>query len=273
MKRERRDSTMKSTKIALLATVLIGGLGLMFALAVAPVEAKPKKCGTTTEAPGCGGGGGGESENLQATFDLIIVTMLPNISAVPSNIGFSFYQHSKKDHVGIGTGSGDGFRFDTNTQNVNKMSRWMSGRLVSIGVAPFVVDGDPRDYEIDFRFNHETGLDLGSLAGGDSGAVAAAFKYFGGVPVDGFDVSNHGVLAFGELTTSPPRTDTCLIDTDPIEVKRNSDGTWTLKSTGDHLACAFAIDANGDIECTYSIPCSEPVPIRFEFEFTLTQQP
>lgn len=218
--------------------------------------------------------GDGESGNLQAKFDLIIAT-LPNISG-------GSYQDSKKEHVSIATGSGDGFRFDTNTQNVNKLSRWMSAEVVFMSV-----DGSPTDdkdttarlYEIDFRFNQTTGLDLGSLeAGKASGTVAAAFKYFGGSPVDGFDVLNHGVLGFEELTTSPPRTDTCLNDTAPIEVKRNSDGTWTLRSTGDHLACAFAIDANGDIECTHSTPCSSnggngPMAFPFEFKFTLTQQP
>ncbi|MCH7895238.1 MAG: hypothetical protein IH907_12105 [Proteobacteria bacterium] len=209
-----------------------------------------------------------ESGNLQAKFDLTIA-LSPNISGGP-------YQDSKREHVSIFTGSGDGFRFDTNTQNVNKLSRWMSAEVVSMSVD----GGTLRDYEIDFRFNQTTGLDLGSLeAGGDdSGTVAAAFKYFGGGPVDGFDVLNHGVLGFEELTTSPPRTDTCLEDTDPIEVKRNNNGTWTLKSTGDHLACAFAIDANGDIECTHSTPCSSnggagPIAFPFKFEFTLTQQP
>lgn len=267
---------MKNTKIAQVTSLFVAA----FLLAAVNIIVVPDTAFAAPKSDLCKGkkadrptdecdGDDDESGNLQAKFDLTIIATSP-----PPNISGGSYQDSKRDHVSIATGSGDGFRFDTNTQNVNKESRWMSARVVSMSV-----DGGAalRDYEIDFRFNQKTGLDLGSLvAGGDSGTVAAAFKYFGGLTVDGFDVLNHGVLGFRELTTSPPRTDTCLNDTLPIEVKRISQDTWTLSSTGDHLACAFAIDANGDIECTHSIDCSSeggPMPIRFKFEFTLTQQP
>ncbi|MCH9027408.1 MAG: hypothetical protein IIA05_09860 [Proteobacteria bacterium] len=271
---------MKNTKIAqvtslFVAAFLLAAVNIIVvpdtALAAPKSDCKGKKADRPIECDD-----DSESGNLQAKFDLTIETTTPNISGGP-------YQDSKRGHVSISTGSGDGFRFDTNTQNVNKLSRWRSAEVVSMSVPRAAPSGsDIADYEIDFRFNQTTGLDLGSLeAGRASGTVAAAFKYFGGHPVDGFDVSNHGVLGFMELTTSPPISpddNTCLEDTRPIEVKRNGDDTWTLRSTGDHLACAFAIDANGDIECTHSTPCSSnggdgPEAIPFEFEFTLTQQP
>lgn len=268
---------MKNTKIAqvtslFVAAFLLAAVNIIVVPDTAFAAPKSDLCkGKKAERPAdeCDGDDD-ESGNLQAKFNLTIIATSPspNISGGP-------YQDSKRDHVSIATGSGDGFRFDTNTQNVNKESRWRSAEVVFIS---FDGETDPAPYEIDFRFNQTTGLDLGSLeAVGDSGTVAAAFKYFGGGPVDGFEVSNHGVLAFGELTTSPPRTDECLEDTGPIEVTLTSNGTWTLKSTGEHLACAFAIDANGDIECTHSTPCSSnkgagPKAIPFKFEFTLTQQ-
>ena len=111
MKRERRDNAMKSTKITLLATVLVGGLGLMFALAVAPVEAKPKKCDDPT-APGCRGGGGGNGDDTKGCkIDFNAVFDDDVIDGVKS-VGGAYFDGEER--MMIRTGSGPGFRFDTN---------------------------------------------------------------------------------------------------------------------------------------------------------------
>ena len=72
---------MKSTKIALLATALVGGLVLMLALSVPSAEAAPKKCDNDPTARGCGGGGASivyTAELTEGAFVFGPVDVTPN---------------------------------------------------------------------------------------------------------------------------------------------------------------------------------------------------
>ncbi len=241
----------------------------VFALGYANPSFAGKKCDADPNHPSCkdGGGGGDDDKTLRAKFDLFIGTTGPQY--ILSDNGS--YPNSNKDHVQVGTGSGPGFRFDTNTQNVSNLSRWMSARHVYM-----TVTGSPTPptlpYEIDFRFNQRIGLDLGSLDVGESGTVAASLQYFGGNQVVGFDALNNGILGFGALNANTiDEASTCLAAAGMIKVTRNTDTQWTLESVGGS-ACRFAIDANGDIECSH-LPCGNPPTIiPFKFKFTIDEQ-
>ncbi len=229
-------------------------------------SAAPKTCAEHPR-PSCDGEGDSDT-NLRAKFDLFIGTTVPQY--ILSDTGS--YPNSSKKHVQVGTGSGPGFRFDTNTQNVSNLSRWMSARFVYMTV----IDDTPPTlpYEIDFRFNQRIGLDLGSLDVGESETVAASLQYFGGNQVVGFDALNNGILGFGALNAAtPPEAEDCLSDSGPITVTRNTPTQWTLESRPNGTkACRFAIDANGDIECSH-LPCGNPPTIiPFKFEFTIDEQ-
>ena len=218
--------------------------------------------------PGGGGDDGGDDKTLRAKFDLSIEpTALRYIMSDTVND----YQDSSKDRVQVGTASGPGFRFDTNTQNVSKLSRWMSARFVYMTVTGDTPPNLP--YEIDFRFNQRIGLDLGSLDVGKSGTVAASLQYFGGNQVVGFDALNNGILGFGALNAAtPPEAEDCLSDSGPITVTRTGPMQWELESPLSGMACRFAIDANGDIECSH-LPCDNPPKIiPFKFKFTIDEQ-
>ena len=242
----------------------------VFALAYSNPSFAGKKCDADPNHPSCkdGGGGGDDDKTLRAKFDLFIGTTGPQY--ILSDNGS--YPNSNKDHVQVGTGSGPGFRFDTNTQNVSNLSRWMSARHVYM-----TVTGSPTPpilaYEIDFRFNQRIGLDLGSLDVGQSRTVAASLQYFGGNQVVGFDALNNGILGFGALNAAtPPEAEDCLSDSGPITVTRTGPMQWELESPLSGMACRFAIDANGDIECSH-LPCGNPPTIiPFKFKFTIDEQ-
>lgn len=264
-------------------TVRLSTLSLTIAIAVMtlgyanPSLAAPS-CLKNPDHPNCTGPVDGDGKILQAKFNLTIDMTSPQY--ILSDSGD--YRASKKDHVGVGTGSGPGFRFDTNLQNTNKLSRWLSARHVFM-----TVTGSPTppvlQYEIDFRFNRTPGLDLGSLEEGKkaSGTVAASLKYYGGLSeVVGFDALNHGILGFGALN-APTHQDAsdCLITAGVIKVTRNTATQWTLESTSGK-ACQFAVDANGDIECTRETASCDgmgdnpdpPAVIDFKFKFTIDEQ-
>ena len=244
---------------------------LTFSLSTEIASAHGQECkGPHKGDPGCG-------DNLQFTFDLTIE--ITHRQFILSDNGS--YPDSTKDHVGVFTGSGPGFRFDTNLQNTNKLSRWLKARHVYMTVDPTAPD---RPYEIDFRFNQTTGLALDSLvAGGASGTVAASLKYYGGSQVVELNPLNHGILGFGSLNApTHPDAAACLAAAGEIKVTRNSATQWTLESpaSGKGKACRFAVDANGDIECTRgTAPCNgvggnpdPPELIDFKFEFTIEEQ-
>ncbi len=247
--------------------------------------AAPGECsGPKADRPAaCDDGEGGGDTNLRAKFDLTIepTSTISTINYIIPD-GGGVYEDNSKDRVQVGTGSGPGFRFDTNTQNTSKLPRYMKARLVFMTVTGLVTD--IKDYEIDFRFNQTTGLDLGSLdtqvggscpAGDDcDGTVAASLKYFGGDPVVGFNALNNGILGFGALNAAtPPEAEECLSsDSGPITVTRTGPMQWELESPLSGMACRFAIDANGDIECSHS-PCgNRPTIIPFKFKFTIDEQ-
>ncbi len=182
------------------------------------------------------------------------------------------YHDSSKDHVQI-SGSGPGFRFDTNGQNTSKPSRFRRARLVLMsfpGATP------SKEFEIDFRFNQTEGLDLGLLGVGGSGFVAASLQYYGGESVVDFNADNYGILGFGALNAPNPVDDQeCLTSAGMIMVTRNTETRWTLESVSDQ-ACQFAKDANGNSCTTERIASGfcivKPKLIAFRFKFIIDQQ-
>ncbi len=237
--------------------------------------------------------GGGVSQNLQASFDLTIV--YTDQMAIESDGGP--YQDNNKDHVGIWTGSGPGFRFDTNLQNGARQRKFAKARLVYMDIGA----GVRTQFEIDFRFDLPTGgLDLGSLVaqnaagecqgGGCTGTVAAWIRYYAGGVVSEFDDQNWGKLGFGAIHAdineiSTPAQDAareCLEPTtgDPnrrkIRVTRTGADTWTLESNADGKACRFALEGsgNGEAECA-KLACdfNASDEIDFKFKFELEIQP
>ena len=242
----------------------------VFALGYANPSLAAPSCLKNPDHPNCIKPDDGDGKILQAKFNLTI-----DITD-PQSISFDTgpYHHSGKDHVQVSTGPSPGFRFDTNSQNTSKLSRWMSARWVSMTVI-----GQPdnrKDYEIDFRFNQTNGLDLGSLEVGKSGTVAASLQYFGGNLVAGFNSLNYGILGFGALNAPNPNDDQpCLTTAGMIMVTRNTDTKWTLESMSGQ-ACQFALDANGDRCTTERIASGScnvmPKLIDFKFKFTIDEQ-
>ena len=255
---------------------------------------------------GCGGSGddSSPSENLSAAFCLTIDGsdnyILSDGGSQPP-LGPDEYCHDKKKKVAAFTGSGDGFRWDTNMQNTNKQPQWMRWRWVHLNIVEdpgslphdegFDKQGNPIHpsdiFEIDFRFNQTNGLDLGSLVSdGAPGYVAATIRYYAGHAVGDYDFKNYGILGFGGVNTPFPMNQddlACLnaveVDDDGnvpgmIKVTKTSVG-WTLESPEIGTACRFSLDAGGN-KCTFTNPCNvndqEPAEIDFDFKFTITQQ-
>ena len=205
----------------------------------------------------CGGSSddSSPSENLSATFFLTIDESLVPLYIQPDGrsqppTGPDEYCHDKKKKVAAFTGSGDGFRWDTNMQNTNKLPQWMRWRWVhlnidELGGSPFPSNddhehgengenGDPAAviFEIDFRFNQTVGLDLGSLKEvGDTGYVAATIRYFAGMPVGDYDFKNYGVLGFGGVNTPIPADDRDLVCLNADVVDEDGNVPGMIKAT------------------------------------------
>ena len=241
MKRERRDNAMKSTKITLLATVLVGGLGLMFALAVAPVEAKPNKCLENPDAPGCGGGGGGKGDDTTACkIDFDAKFRDTGTDGVKSDDGVMsdgdpvFYRDGEQRMM-IRTGSGPGFRFDTNGGS-QKLEGAGGVRELALTVPYFESSGNSLiSSGVDLRFDLSAGgLDLCSLnvdATGevglnilfeDNGGTKWTVKYSAGC-ADEYGTSSSPV----DVTRTGERVGNVGVD------------TWTIEGV---TACLFEYD-------------------------------
>ncbi len=224
-------------------------------------------CLKKPDHPNCTDPDDGDGESLKAKFDLTI--KMGNYEHINADVTGK-YHDSSKDHVQI-SGSGPGFRFDTNGQNTSKPSRFERARWV---IMSFTGATPSKNFEIDFRFNQTNGLDLGLLEEHESGTVAASLQYYGGDPVTGFNADNYGILGFGALNAPNPN-ETCLTDAGKIKVTRNTETRWTLESVSDQ-ACQFAKDANGNICTTERFAdkiCNvEPELIDFKFKFTIVQQ-
>ena len=278
-------------------SALILGISL-FALGIPAHAQRP-------DNPGGGRGGGNDSGNLQATFCLTIYDPEPDSNYVRTDGGGPTppVYCDEEQVVQVSTGSGPGFRWDTNLQNSLKATRkFGTARWVYMNILDDSMALDLR--EIDFRFHRDPGLDLGSLVPLDEGVypnicetgvctgnVLAWLRYQtepGVVNADDFDETDWGILAFGALEGQINETAqgddthdlarTCLLDAAPgIKVTRTHADTWILESnplTGS-LACRFALVGNGGAECTNTHACTfdEDDRIRFEFKFTLVQEP
>ena len=187
----------------------------------------------------------------------------------------------------VDTGPGPGFRFD------NNLKKHYSGRravYMSVG-SEGGVPNSRTPFEIDFRFDLEIGLDLGSLPVGGSGTVAALLIYDNGQTRSGPNDQIWGALIFGDMggvnfneTTAESNPDDhdnhvlaedCVTNvSSPIKVTRTGATRWTLASNDAGLACRFAMTGNGGAECTNTHACnfSDDDIMPFKFQFDLVQQ-
>jgi len=242
------------------------------------------------------------SENLSASFCLTIdaTTSSPYIvsdgKSQPPGDPFEYCDDSK-EKVAVFTGSGTGFRFDTNLQNGARQAKFMMWRLVFMDISV-----PSTSFEIDFRFNLPTGgLDLGSLVAQDdtdgscpsgscTGTVDAWIRYYAGGVVSEFNDQNWGKLGFGAIhayindNPDDPHeaARVCLApiatpESRKILVTRTSADTWTLESNEDGKACRFSLEGSGNVEeeCA-KVACSfvqSKDEIDFKFKFLLKIQP
>ena len=293
-------------KILRLSTLSLSLAIAVFSLGYVNPSFAGKKCDADTNHPRCKpSDDDSPSENLSATFCLTIVLTDPEYIRW-DGIGAPAeeYCDDRKEKVAAFTGSGDGFRWDTNMQNTNKIQHGMRWRWVHMKIDNDPPAAPPGDrFEIDFRFNQTVGLDLGSLdaqVSGDNGGlvcpdglfcdgqVAATMRYYAGNAVVDYNFKNYGILGFGGVNTPFPteqddKDKDCLkaeVDesgTVPgmIKVTRISGTQWTLESPAIGTACRFSLDAGGN-KCTFTNErCDGPeLPrvIDFEFLFTITQQ-
>lgn len=296
---------MKNLRLStLLLTLAIAVFSLGYvnpAFADKPV----RDCGVENPHPSCkDDDDSSPSENLSATFCLTIDESLDPLyiqsDGKSPTADSDEYCDDKKKKVAAFTGSGDGFRWDTNMQNTNKTQQWMKWRWVHLNIDGHgsAAHGDESSvhpdaiFEIDFRFNQTVGLDLGSLDAQDNGScvgtcdgeVAATIRYYAGHTVGGYDFENYGILGFGAVNTPFPTAQAdldCLADSGMIKVTRTSPTEWTLESqkgtSQKGTACRFSLDEGGN-KCTFTNErcppdsINAPRQIDFDFKFTIKQQ-
>ena len=234
------------------------------------------------------------SENLSASFCLTIDIETSSLyieSDGDSPTDTLEYCADSKEKVAVGTGSGPGFRFDTNLQNDHRERKFGNARLVFMDITGLTQARVA--FEIDFRFDLPSGgLDLGSLAvpddvvgcptpGACEGTVAASLRYYAGADVATADFpdQNWGKLGFGAIHANIDDIDDlahnaarkCLApESRKIRVTRTGAETWTLESNADGKACRFLLEGSGDAECTNGHACSfdasDEIDFKFKFE-------
>ena len=232
--------------------------------------------------PHCNGGGvgGGTGSTLTADFCLIMTDENPGLAPdgeLASN-GIDDYCHDRKERVMIFTGSGPGFRFDSNTKNQPPKR---SVVLIFPGGQVSVEDDDGNFlntfisgiYQIDLRFNRKNGgLDLGSmLLDSDPGAP----DYFVPVNIWVLAVPNQTTefalfsLAYSE-NTDPLNAmeligNSCVTDfTLDAQVKRLAENRWSIESNPvNQTACLW------DWGSGYENQAGTPVVMPFYFEITI----
>ena len=171
-----------------------------------------------------GGGGGDKTQDCQIQFDLTLGTLLP----VRSDNGD--YKDGL-DRVSVHTGSGDGFRFDTNggSQKVEKNN---DIRRVTLDFTDTEFEslmarddsGDPIPKGIDLRFTKDKvglKLDLCALDVYESGTVSVALTF---LDLEG----SVWALRYGGVSSSG--NDCGAKKVDEVTVTRTEEGIWQLAS-------------------------------------------
>ena len=174
-----------------------------------------------------GGGGGDKTQDCQIRFDLTLGTLTDPV--VRSDNG-ELYKDGL-DRVSVHTGSGDGFRFDTNggSQKLEKNNDIRRVTLDFTGTGPEhdtnfkslmkKVDGVPIPKGIDLRFTKDKGglkLDLCALDVYESGTVSVALTF---LDLEG----SVWTLRYGGVRLGID----CGAE---VRVTRTNDDTWQLAS-------------------------------------------
>jgi len=226
---------------------MILGCAILLGLA-APIQAHHR--------PGHGAGPSGSE--LSAKFCLLLEDLEPGLAPDilddlnTADIIEGLYCDSKQEKVLVFTGSGPGFRFDTNkSQQIPLRTVWINfpGGSVDIkdndGIVLDTLFSD--QYDIDLRFSlydQEASLDLGAMIVGqvDYVAIDMSFTELGGT-------SKYG-LSWGETNT--PFSHGYLVDNPCIanpanglkaQVERLSFGAWRIRSNpANSNACLWFIN-------------------------------
>lgn len=204
------------------------------------------------------------NDNLTAKFCLTMDPLNPGFSSDGKE-----YCDSKKDHVGVATGAGPGFRFDSNLTN-KAPKRTVSVNFPGDEVRVYDDGGQylstlfTMDYEIDLRFNQKNGgLDLGSLENpGDVGFVPIDIdlRSLDGIDHIGMSYSVDTVpFSHGYLTGQ-----TCTVNnTLMARVERISTTEWTIESNPlNSNTCLW--DMNSDL-----LSQQEGTVVQMPFRFTI----
>ena len=208
----------------------------------------------------------GANDNLVAEFCLNMDNLTPGFGSDGND-----YCHSKKEHVIVRTGSGPGFRFDSNsTKKAPKrtVSVNFPGTLGEVRVyddtGNFLNTFLSMGYEIDLRFNQKNGgLDLGSLSPGDEGFVPIDVNLESADGMDSIGISysvdtvpfSHGYLTEQTCTGN---------NTLEARVKRDSDTVWVIESNPlNSNACLW--DMNSDL-----LLQQQGTVVNMPFKFTIT---
>jgi hypothetical protein len=208
----------------------------------------------------------GGNDNLVAEFCLDMNNLTPGFGSDGNE-----YCHSKKEHVIVRTGSGPGFRFDSNSTN-KAPKRVVNVNFPGTSEEVKVYDDENNflktffstTYEIDLRFNQKNGgLDLGSLNPGEEGFVPIDInlKSVDGMDRIGISYSvntvpfSHGYLT-GQTCTST--------NTLEARVYRESDIKWLIESNPENSnACLW--DMNSDL-----LKQQKGTVVKLPFRFTIT---
>ena len=224
-------------------------------LALAGVWAVLALSGTALAVKPDNSPGGGKKDSggtLTAAFCVTFAGFPDRIQSDFVLSGSDTYCASKKDKIGAGTGSGPGFRFDTNESGKFGSRRMalldfadlIEGHVVNEGVAFGFA-------EIDMRFIKDSptegGLDLGALAipapgedpGLDSiGTVSLRIQFEG-------ETLGGGFLVFGPDPESPFLG---CAGSNEVTVTRWDEFTWTIESFPEDFACLNAVEGIDQFE-------------------------
>lgn len=185
--------------------------------------------------------GGGKKDSggtLTAAFCVTFAGFPDRIQSDFVLSGSDTYCASKKDKIAAGTGSGPGFRLDTNTSG-----KFGSGRMAFLDFADLIEghvvnEGVAFGFaEIDMRFIKDSptegGLDLGALAIGETGTVSLRIAFSG-------ETLGNGWLVFGPDADAPfPGCE----GSNEVTVTRWDNFTWTIESFPEDFACLNSVDS------------------------------
>jgi len=207
---------------------------------------------------------GSGNSSLSAEFCLYLTNLVPGLAPDDTDV----YCDNKRQKVKVATGSGPGFRFDTNT------SKNSPKRTVTLNVSGGGVDIYDNannylntlftgDYDIGLRFNKTNGgLDLGAMNINEVGYVPVDIQ------VTSPDGSNSYGLAFGENSkpfSHGDLTDNPCVRNNTLDarVERMSASMWSIES-----------NRNNDKACLWNNPTAgladqEGTVVKMPFHFVI----